>query len=231
MNRRRAALLAGMCAVLLGVTSAPVSAVTTYDMRIWMMPPMDVSTAASCLHNGWHSANGHALDWNVSCHYAGTANVYFRTRALSEDEPDIVLIPWAQAEPYQLVDPFCGSGAGSGIIHQAQVRIRSTWDSKVKGTMIYAHSQVWTTSPKDIIFQGGPNYWDYSWFNSFDIADTKSDGTVPDCWTGYHAHENNVTSTAWDRFNTTKWDTAPLFASYDNDYIGNWTRSLGWVDD
>lgn len=76
MNRRRGALLAGLCAVSLGVTTAPVWAVTTYDMRIWMMPPMDVSSASSCLHNGWHSANGRAIDWNVSCHYASSANVY-----------------------------------------------------------------------------------------------------------------------------------------------------------
>jgi hypothetical protein len=44
-------------------------------------------------------------------------------------------------------------------------------------------------------------------------------------------HENNVTSSAWDRFNTVEWDTAPTGTGYDNDYIGNWTRSLGWIDD
>jgi hypothetical protein len=230
MNRRGAALLAGLCAVMLGVLAAPASAAGPYDMRIWMMPPMDVSSAGSCLTQRWHSANGHALDWNKNCG-SGASNVYFRTRALSEDEPDIVLIPWAQAEPYQLPDPPCGSGSGSGNIDQAQARIRSTWDGLVKGQMVYAHAVVWTTSPKDILFQGGPTYSDYSWFNSFDIADTASDAAVPDCWTGYHLHENNVTSSAWDRFNTIKWNTAPTQAEYDNDYIGHWIRSLGWVDD
>lgn len=193
------------------------------------MPPMDVSSASSCLTQHWHSANGHALDWNKNCG-SGAANVYFRTRALSEDEPDIVLLPWAQAEPYQLANPPCSLNTAQHV-HQAQVRIRSTWDALVKGTMIYAHAVVWTTAPKDILFQGGPTYWDYSWFNSFDIADTVSDAAADDCWSGFHVHENNVTSSAWDRFNTTKWTPAPLQTEYDNDYVGDWTRSLGWVDD
>ena len=230
MNRRRVALLVGLSAALVGITSVPVLAVTVYHMRMWMMPPMDIDTASSCFTNSWHSSNGHALDWNKNCG-SGQSDFYFRTRALSEDEPDIVLIPWAQAEPYQLIDPFCGEGPGSGYIDQAQAKIRSTWDSKVKGTMVFAHSLVTTTSPKDILFQGGPNYWDYSWFNSFKIGHTASDAEVPDCWTAWHLHENNVTSSAWDRFNTTKWTSSAEHAEYDNDYVGDWTRSLGWIDD
>jgi hypothetical protein len=167
------------------------------------------------------------LDWNKNCG-SGASDVYFRTRALSEDESSIVLIPWAQAEPYQLTQP-CPNGTGT--VHEARVRVRSTWDGLAKGTMLYAHAQVSTTAPKDIVFQGGPNYWDYSWFNSFNIADTVSDAGAPSCWSAYHAHENNVTTSAWDRHNTIKWDTAQTQTSYDNDAVGNWIRSLGWIDD
>jgi hypothetical protein len=227
MKRRRVAPLAGLCAVVLALSAAPVGAAVIFHMRVWLLPPMDVTGATTCFTNRWHSANGHALDWNKDCGYGSSANVYFRAQAQDEDGAPAA-IAWAQGEPYQLANQPCGTGT----VREARVRIRSQWDGLVKGYALYAHALVSRTTAFDIFFGGRGTYWDDSLYNSIDIADTKSDaGAGSSCWTGYHVHENNVTSSAWDRFNTVKWDTAPTSTGYDNDYIGNWTRSLGWIDD
>lgn len=224
--KRHLTLLVALSAILFASTAGVVRAAFVQHQRIWLLPPMDVTTAGSCFTNRWHSANGHALDWNHNCGYGSSANVYFRAQALTEDGAP-ALIAFADGEPYQLANLPCGTGT----VREARVRIRSNWDALVKGYALYAHALVSRTSSFAIWFRGPGTYWDDSYYNSIDIADTKDDSNAGNnCWTGYHVHENNVTNSAWDRFNTIKWDTAPLNQSYDNDYIGHWTRSLGWLD-
>lgn len=224
MMQRRALLLVAVCTLALALTASPVGAAVTFQMKVWMLPPMDTTGSGTCLTQRWHSANGHALDWNKNCG-SGSADVYFRARAAAIDGGPAT-VAWAQGEPYQLANPPCGTGT----VREARVRIRSNWDGVVKGQTLYAHTLVSTTSAFDIFFYPG----DYStaYYNSHNIGDTKSDvGAGSSCWTGYHAHENNVSSSAWDAFNTIKWNTAATGTEYINNYLGNWTRRLSWVDD
>jgi hypothetical protein len=123
---------------------------------------------------------------------------------------------------------------GSGTVRYMRVRIRSNWDSVVKGRMTYQDGQVNTTVPFDIWFAAGQQLAG-SRLNVAIVGDTVSDsGAGSSCWTGYHVQENNTapsSSELWDGWNTGYYDgSGDICDCHPVNSKDPWTRRIRWDD-
>lgn len=230
MRRRLGLVLLLLASLAVALLPSPVGAGgVTFRMRIWMLPPMDVTGDDACLSNRWHGAGGtddqnHALDWQSTCGENSSKVVRFRALAAAPDDLQPGSFTGAAGEPIQMANVPCGVGT----VRYARVRIRSNWDGLVKGKATYGHVTVSSETTFGIIFEAGG--FSSAYFNSIGVADTKNDSSAgSNCWTGWHVHENNSTDPGWDSWSGI-WGSAGLCDCHQNDDPANWIRRLAWTE-
>ncbi len=236
MRARGGRVLLLMAIAALALPPVVAQATIEWRMRLWMLPPMDVTgdnarqTRSEGYHDDGTDYNDKALDWQSSTGESTSKIVRFRAVAGAPDDTGGTFLG-AYGEPTELPNVTCTSNPNT-TVHYFRVKVRSDWDGLSKGKMSYAHVQILDTAPAsfDIWFHwGGISTATY---NSVNVAETVSDAGAPVCWTGYHVHENNSTDSEWDKWNDAVYDgpTIPTCDCFQNDDSDNWTRRQTWTE-
>jgi hypothetical protein len=226
-------------------------------MRLWTLPPVDVTNNTACLTRGWHGGDAQGypsrgLDWKWKCGEDGSETVYLRVLGADTSVPfDGTWYAGMYARPDQLQIGDCGSvPAWQDSVHIAKVKLyqfEGLVGGGLIGHLLFGHTLMDNEGPIQIQFLRGASRSN-AWYTSVAIGDTKKDGVdwtgpqgVPDgikdatnCWSGWHAHENNSNDSPmywndWNDADYDEYDPPDLGGgNYENDDPANWTRRMEW---
>lgn len=235
---RRKLIAAALAAATILAVQAPVATGTLpppggWDVRLWMLPPVDLLGNKACLSNHWHGTEydyHRALDWkagnaaDTNCTFSASELVRFRAMGASIEESNDGTYWSAMYGVQQNLNPItCGGELENiGKVKLYAIGLGTT----LRGSMYYVHSILYS-GQFNLQFKRGSSRSN-AYLNSIGIGNTTQDGPSG-CWTGWHVHENNSDDATmyWDGWNTTKWANASLLTnSWVTDDDVNWVRQM-----
>jgi len=206
----------------------------SYQLRLWMLPPVDSLGKKACLTNHWHSTDprfdiNRALDWtrgnlqDTNCGVTANESVSFRALGSSINEAyDGTWDIYMHGVNSNLPPEDCPY-TGGGTVHIGKVKLYGL-DGLQKGFMAYAHASL-NSSQFNILFQKGATRA-LAKLNSLAIGNSVADGPGG-CWSTWHVHEINSDDAVmyWDAWSSV-WDAASLCNCYVTNDDDNWVRRM-----